>query len=110
MQRATLSIIKAYAIPAYITLLAFIVKYVSLSMTKSAYLVGFYSPISWASLGIFGVGMLWSLMVSYRVWCWAEGRDVACSCGGMLGFVRDGVRGRSDYRKCMACGSNLAVN
>lgn len=110
MQRSTLSIFKVYAIPAYITLLAFIVKSFSLSIVKSPYLAGWYGPLSWGSLGLLGVGMLWALAASYRVWRWAEGRDPACYCGGILGFVRDSVHGRSGYRKCLGCGKNHPVS
>ena len=77
MKRATLSAIKAYAMPVFITLLAFIIRSFSLTMAKSTYLVGLYGPLWWVSLGLFGVGLLWFLVVSYMVLRWAEGRDAA---------------------------------
>lgn len=109
MQRTTLSAIKAYAMPAFFTLIACIVQSFSLTMAKSVYLAGLHGPLWWVSFGLFGVGMLWFLLASYMMWRWVEGWDAACYCGGMLGFVRDGVGGRSDYRRCLGCGENHPV-
>lgn len=47
MQRATLSAIKVYAVPAFFTLMACIVQSFSLTMAKSAYLAGLYDPLWW---------------------------------------------------------------
>lgn len=109
MNRWTFMVIKAY-IPAFFAFsLAFGAKLFANRALESSYLMGFYSPISWASVAIFGIGVMWALYISIQLWRWSEGKGDSCHCGGMLGAVRDGIRGRSDYRKCMACGDNYGV-
>lgn len=106
MQRTTLSLIRNFACPACLLVGAVILKVVAVNVATSAYLAGLYAPISWASVGVLGVALLLALLAGYRAWRWSEGQWPTCDCGGMLGRVRDGIRGRSDYRKCMGCGRN----
>jgi len=110
MQRTTLSQIRNFALPAYLVAIAFILKAIAVNMADSGYLAGLYTPISWAALAVFGIGLLFALQAGYQAWRWADGLDLACDCGGMLGSTRDGIRGQSDYRKCLGCGRNHSVH
>lgn len=52
------------------------------------------------------------MSISMAVWTairlsrWTKGHGPQCSCGGLLGRERDGRYG--PYRRCLACGRNLA--
>lgn len=74
MQRTTLSQIRNFALPAYLVAIAFILKAIAVNMADSTYLAGFYTPISWAALAVFSIGLLFALQAGYRVWRWSEGR------------------------------------
>ena len=42
-------------------------------------------------------------VASIRMWRWTNGEGLLCDCGGLLGRERPGIRGRTDYRRCLAC-------
>lgn len=104
MHRTTLSLIRNFASPICLFVGALILKTVAVNLADSPYLAGLYTPTSWASLGVFLISLIMAALAGYRAWRWAEGRWSTCDCGGILGRVRDGIRGRSDYRKCFGCG------
>ena len=62
-------------------------------------------------IGLFlmAVGGVWVLFSSFSLWKWYQGSSVDCchNCGGMTSY-HQGIRGRSNYYKCMACGTNRA--
>jgi hypothetical protein len=47
-------------------------------------------------------------IASIRLLRWIDGEGLLCECGGLLGRERPGIRGRTDYRRCLAC--NRAVS
>jgi hypothetical protein len=110
MHRTTLSLIRNFTCPSFLVAMAFILKAIVVNMADSAHLAGLVTPFSWVPLAVFSIGLLFALHTGYRTWRWSEGLDLACDCGGMLGSVRDGIRGRSDYRKCLGCGRNHSVH
>ncbi len=63
-----------------------------------------------AGLFLIVISLAWSLVSSISLWKWYQGSssiDYCHNCGGMTNY-RQGIRGRSNYHKCMACGANRA--
>lgn len=67
---------------------------------------GYFLIARWIPLVLFLVGVVMTAMVVWRLRAWERGEGMLCSCGGLLGREREGIRGRGRYRKCLACGSN----
>jgi hypothetical protein len=61
----------------------------------------------WIPFSGFAATLLLGAFTSYRLWRWGQGYALTCECGGLLGRERLGIRGRGDYRHCLACGRNV---
>lgn len=105
MKRTTQSVLLRFLAPVMLIILAITVRILAFKVANSPILAGLYSSVTYAALGLFASGVLWMAVELFRVWQWEVGKDPACPrCGGMLGFVRQGARRVSDYRKCLGCG------
>lgn len=107
MKRTTQSVLLRFLAPIMLIFLAITVRILAFKVANSPILAGLHSPVIYVALGLFASGVLWMVVELFRVWQWDAGKGPACPrCGGMLGFVRQGTRRRSDYRKCLGCGGN----
>lgn len=106
MDRWTGMAIRMYA-PAFGLLAASMLATFAIEgIRQSALLAGVYQAAQWLPLIGFGVGALWMLITSFRLWRWNRGESTdVCECGGLLGRERDGRYGA--YRKCLACTRNI---
>jgi len=66
-----------------------------------------FAPKAFIALLI--IGAMWFLWSSINLWKWYQGysNEFCHNCGGMTTY-HQGIRGRSNYYKCMACGVNRA--
>jgi hypothetical protein len=70
----------------------------------------FATMFAWASFGAALASLGAGIFAAYSLWRWQRGLALACHCGGLLGRERPGIRGRTDYRQCLACGKNVSSN
>lgn len=107
MKRTTQSVLLRFLAPVMLIFLAITVRILAFKVANSPILASLHSLVTYVALGLFASGVLWMAVELFRVWQWEVGKDSVCPrCGGMLGFVHQGIRGRSDYRKCMGCWGN----
>lgn len=70
--------------------------------------LAFQPVLRWGTLAGAVVTLTLLTVASIRLWRWTDGVGLLCDCGGLLGRERPGIRGRTDYRRCLVC--NRAVS
>jgi hypothetical protein len=99
--------LKAYA-PAFIGLLFSVgLELISGNLTTSPYLKGLAPVVELPSIAGFVASVGYAVWVTYQLKRWERGEALVCSCGGLLGWQRAGIRGWGAFRKCFACGRNV---
>src|SRR4249919_329862 len=99
--------LRAY-VPAGIALVVGVVSAWMVSgLQANPLLAGMSAPLQWVSPSAFLAAVGLSLLATYRLLQWERGNALTCDCGGLLGRERAGIRGRGDYRRCLACGRNV---
>lgn len=101
--------VKAYAPIALALIVAFASMYVLAGWREIPHFVGFVALGRFVPMLALAGAMALFGTTTWRLLRWERGLGPMCHlCGGPLGRVRDGVRDRGDYRRCLACGK--AVN
>jgi len=107
MERTTVMTARVFA-PAGVALLAAVALGCAGSkLASQALLQGIATTLEWmvivALIAAFGL----AIHAVIRLWRWERGDAFDCpSCGGLLGWERDGRHG--PYRKCLGCRKNIA--
>lgn len=74
------------------------------ALRDNPFTAGLFDLVRWIPLLGFATTVSLASWTTYRLWQWEQGNALTCDCGGLLGRERSGVRGRGDYRRCLACG------
>lgn len=106
MDRWNLMFIRAYAPSMAFMAAATLLLWLLPKSTDSPFLAIFTDIFRWLPLTTLAIGSISALWATFRLWQWQQGHSLTCGCGGLLGRERAGIRGRTDYRKCLACGQN----
>lgn len=95
-------------VPILLLLLATVASvWLVLGLRGNPYLSSLFEMARWIPLAGFVATLLFSTWTAYCLWRWGRGDALTCECGGLLGRERPGIRGRGDYRQCLACGGNV---
>jgi hypothetical protein len=108
MDRWTWMALKVYAPSIGMGLLALVLMLMTPDQPNNPLVAPFAQIFQWASLAAMLAALGLGAIAAYSLWRWERGEALICDCGGLLGRERDGVRGRTDYRKCLACGKNVS--
>ena len=106
MDRWNWMLVRAYAPSMALTLAAMLLVWLLPKNTDNPFLAVFSDIFRWLPLITLAMGLVLTLWTTFRLWRWQQGDALTCECGGLLGRERPGIRGRTDYRKCLACGQN----
>lgn len=108
MDRWNLMFIRTYAPSVALAMGALLLMWLLPDDTNNPFLKVFSDIFLWVPLIVLTVSAVSAVWATFRLRQWEQGDALACDCGGLLGRERPGIRGRSDYRKCLACGRNCA--
>lgn len=106
MDRWNLMFIRAYAPSIAFSAAAMFLLWLLPGKTDNPFLAVFADIFRWLPLLAMGISVVLAIWTTVRLWQWQQGNAISCECGGLLGRERPGIRGRTDYRKCLACGRN----
>lgn len=103
MDRWTLMVMRAYLPAAYGFAICFGLLFLAFHFRDAGLgeLAAPAAQLSAFALACAGALALWA---TGRLWRAHYGKGRLCDCGGLLGRERPGVRGQTDYRRCLACG------
>lgn len=76
-------------------------------LAASPYSASLFDNLRWIPVGLFGLSVVSFASAGYRLWQWDRAGPACNHCGGPLGHEREGIRGRGNYRRCLACGINV---
>lgn len=100
--------LRAYVPAAFALVAGLVSAWVVSHLPAGSLIAGMLAPLRWVAPIAFLAAVGLSLLATYRLLQWERGSAPTCHCGGLLGRERPGIRGRGDYRRCLACGR--AVN
>ena len=107
MDRWTVMSIRIFAPAAVVALAALLASILIARLGSHPLLALAAEKLEWIPFGALLLAAVLACAGMYRLWRWQQGFALICDCGGLLGRERLGVRGRGDYRKCLACGRNI---
>lgn len=99
-------IARTYAPSAGLALLAGVLWILSARVAEQPILSAFASVLRLASTGMMAGAIFAGVAGLIALLRWDRGQTYVCTCGGMLGFERDGRWGV--FKRCLACGRNVA--
>lgn len=103
MDRWTWMAMRLYAPAAATAVVTALARIMLSGLAVGPFGLSFQPVLRWGTLAgaIVTLGLL--AIASFRLWRWTDGQGRLCDCGGVLGRERPGIRGRTDYRRCLAC-------
>lgn len=103
MDRWTWMTLRLYAPAAAVAAVTMLIRVPLSGLVGGLFGPAFQPFLHWGTLA--GAAMTFVLLAiaSIRLWSWTDGHGLLCECGGLLGRERPGIRGRTDYRRCLAC-------
>ena len=104
MDRWTLMIVRAYLPATFALAVSFALLFAATRFRDMEVLAGLAESLGLAFAVALGFASLHALWMAGRLWRAERGRGLLCDCGGLLGRERPGVRGQTNYRRCLACG------
>jgi len=108
MDRWTVMALKIFMPSICFGLLALLLVFMAPDQTINPLIRPFAEMYLWLSLGAMLAALGFGIFSAYSLWRWQRGEALMCNCGGLLGRERPGIRGRTDYRTCLACGRHVS--
>ncbi|GAB3097185.1 hypothetical protein [Lysobacter terrae] len=96
--------LRAYVPTGFALIVGLVSAWAVSGLPADSVIAGMLAPLQWVSPIAFLAAVGLSLLATYRLLQWERGNAITCDCGGLLGRERPGIKGRGDYRKCLACG------